>query len=190
MAEITAVELLDRYEAGERDFRGLDLSGLEFNPRGIGRRKFTVTGADFTGANLSKCGIMYQRLSGGIFRNVDFTGTTFDDTAILDCDMSFANFTGANIAESSPKGVNFEGANFTNAVFFQSGISESVLTDAIFRGAKLEESTPRKCKLTRVDFTRAKEVYFNKLKKFTSTKVSSLTKPLCLMAVSVVTTSN
>lgn len=156
MAEITAVELLDRYEAGERDFRGLDLSGLQFNPRGIGRRKITVTGADFSGANMSKCGIMYQRLSGGIFRNVDFTDTTFDDTPILDCDMSFTNFTGANIAESSFKRIKLEGANFTKAVFFQSGIYESVLTDAIFRGAKLEESGPRNGKLTRVDFTKTR----------------------------------
>ncbi len=156
MAEITAVELLDRYETGERDFRRLDLSGLQFNPRGIGRRKITVTGADFSEANMSKCGIMYQQLSGGIFINVDFTGTTFDDTRIRDCDMSFANFTGANIAENPLKGVNLEGANFTEAIFFQSGISKCNLTGAIFRRAKLEESGPADGKLTRVDFTGAR----------------------------------
>jgi uncharacterized protein YjbI with pentapeptide repeats len=156
MAEMTAIELLDRYDAGERDFRGLDLSGLQFNPRGIGRRNIIVDGADFTGANMSKCGIMYQRLSSGIFRSVDFTSTTFDDTPILDCDMSFANFTEASISESSSKRVNFEGANFTKAVFFQSSMFQSILTDAIFRGAKLEESGPGDGKLTRVDFTGVK----------------------------------
>lgn len=156
MAEITAIELLDRYEAGERDFRGLDLSGLQFRSKEIGRRKIIVKGADFSGANMSKCRFADQNLHGGIFRNVDFTGAIFGDTFILDCDMSFANFTEANFGESSSKGVNFEGANFTNADFFQSSIFESIVTGAIFRGAKLEESGLADGKLTRVDFTGAK----------------------------------
>lgn len=156
MTEITAIELLDRYDAGERDFRGLDLSGLQFHRREIGRRKIIVEGADFSGANTSKCRFSAQNLRGGIFRNVDFTGAVFSETSILDCDMSFANFTEANCGESSFERVNLEGANFTNAVFCQSSIFESIVTGAIFRGAKLEESGPADGRLTRVDFTGAR----------------------------------
>ncbi|WP_373544946.1 pentapeptide repeat-containing protein [Chamaesiphon sp.] len=158
MAEITVIELFDRYDAGDRDFRGLDLSGLEFFGSSIGNRKFITRGADFTGANMSQCIFLAGNasFSGGIFRSVDFTGAEFSDTGIRDCDMSFANFTGANFGESASEGVNFEGANFTNAVFFQSSIFELVVTGAIFRGAKLEESGPKDGRLTRVDFTEAK----------------------------------
>ncbi len=162
MAEITAIELLDRYEAGERDFQGLDLSGLQFNPSGIGRRKIIVDGADFTGANMSKCKFMYQTLRDGIFRNVDFSSATFDDTSILNCDVSFANFAGSNFGESGFDKVNLEGANFTKAIFFQAGISKCNLTDTIFRGARLEESNPMDGILTRVDFTGARDLYFGK----------------------------
>lgn len=160
VAEITAIELLDRYEAGERDFRGLDLSGLQLRRRETCRRKIIVEGADFSGANMSKCRFSTQNLHGGIFRNVDFTRAVFGDTSILDCEMGFTNFTRTNIAESGFERVNLEGANFTNAIFFQTGISKCKLTDTIFRGARLEESEPMDGRLTRVDFTGARDLYF------------------------------
>jgi uncharacterized protein YjbI with pentapeptide repeats len=45
MRRLTEAEVLRRYHAGDRDFRGADLSGLRF-------RRATLAGADFSGANL------------------------------------------------------------------------------------------------------------------------------------------
>ena len=60
MARLTQPEVLRRYQAGERDFRGADLRSLRF--RGV-----TLAGADFTGADLR----------GTDFLNADLRGVRF-----------------------------------------------------------------------------------------------------------------
>ncbi|MFN9659806.1 MAG: pentapeptide repeat-containing protein, partial [Cyanobacteriota bacterium] len=45
MARLSQAEVLRRYQSGERDFRGVDLSGLRF-------RGESLAGADFSGADL------------------------------------------------------------------------------------------------------------------------------------------
>ena len=60
MARLSQAEVLRRYQAGERDFRGADLSGLRF-------RGQTLAGADFSGADLR----------GTDFLEADVQGATF-----------------------------------------------------------------------------------------------------------------
>ncbi|MFM9087741.1 MAG: pentapeptide repeat-containing protein, partial [Cyanobium sp.] len=60
MARLRQAEVLRRYQAGERDFRGADLSGLRF-------RGATLAGADFSGADLR----------GTDFLEADVQGATF-----------------------------------------------------------------------------------------------------------------
>ena len=60
MARLSQAEVLRRYQAGERDFRGADLRSLRF-------RNQTLAGADFSGADLR----------GTDFLEADLRGTTF-----------------------------------------------------------------------------------------------------------------
>ena len=60
MARLTQAEVLRRYQAGERDFRGADLRSLEF-------RGETLAGADFSGADLRGSNFLDADLRGAKF---------------------------------------------------------------------------------------------------------------------------
>jgi uncharacterized protein YjbI with pentapeptide repeats len=60
MARLSQAEVLRRYQAGERDFRGADLKCLRF-------RGATLAGADFTGADLRGTDFLMADLRGGKF---------------------------------------------------------------------------------------------------------------------------
>ena len=63
MARFTKAEVLRRYQAGERDFRGADLRGLRF-------RGATLAGADFSGADLRGTDFLEADLRGAKFVGV------------------------------------------------------------------------------------------------------------------------
>ena len=60
MARLTQAEVLRRYQAGERDFRGADLRGLRFHGA-------TLAGADFSGADLRGTDFLEADLRGAKF---------------------------------------------------------------------------------------------------------------------------
>jgi hypothetical protein len=60
MARLRAEDVLKRYAAGERDFRGADLQGLRF-------RRACLAGADFSGADLRGTDFLEADLRGAKF---------------------------------------------------------------------------------------------------------------------------
>jgi uncharacterized protein YjbI with pentapeptide repeats len=100
MAEITAIELLDRYDAGERDFCGIDLSGVNLE-------EVCLDEINFEGANLIGTLIYHSTLRGAILINAnleradlsltvldetDFRGANLENCRTLECSMIRANF--------------------------------------------------------------------------------------------------
>ena len=107
MSEITTEELRRRYEAGERDFRGLDLSGIEL----FG----TFVEADFSDVNfqcleIDRCSFRGCDLSGAdltrsCLDNVNLGGAWLEDAILCDASLLYAKGELAIL-----KGANFRGA--------------------------------------------------------------------------------
>jgi uncharacterized protein YjbI with pentapeptide repeats len=97
MAKIVAEEFLARYQSGERDFRGVDLSGVDLS--GSELRNVVLSGADLRGANLTGIKWSHTNFSGAILHDVILNqanisngvmdGTSFNanGTEFLDCSM-------------------------------------------------------------------------------------------------------
>jgi uncharacterized protein YjbI with pentapeptide repeats len=108
-------ELLERYESGERDFRGskldedpnCDLSGRCLDDLNLSK-SFVV--ADFQGASLQRARFSEANAKTCDFRNADLRDADFRDAALC-----AADFQGANIAGADFTGADLMGSDFTGA---------------------------------------------------------------------------
>lgn len=134
--KITAQELLDRYAAGERDFAGVDLHGVDLSNavlRGINLDRADLSEVNFTAANLSG---EYEKSSNPLFiktprigtypgqysskglghsyggysciRYAVLTNANFQDTEISSVDFSHSDLSFVNFNRSYGSGVAFE----------------------------------------------------------------------------------
>ncbi|ELS03476.1 putative low-complexity protein [Xenococcus sp. PCC 7305] len=78
-----ASEVLARYAAGERNFRGKNLRGQSF-------KGTNLSGADFTGTNLSGADFTGANLSGADFSGAEIRSTNFTGANLLGADFSGA----------------------------------------------------------------------------------------------------
>ena len=68
---MTAAELLKAYAKGERNFKGVDLSGANLEDAELSEADFS--GADFSGANLSYADLRYANFSEAILVGTDLS---------------------------------------------------------------------------------------------------------------------
>jgi uncharacterized protein YjbI with pentapeptide repeats len=127
---MTGEELIVRYDAGERNFAGIqfggnpDYEGLNLqgvNLRGADLRNIDLTGADLTGAILSEAklnrAILYKaKLYGALLfycslKEADLTDATFEWT-----NATCANFRKARMPRWGFKSTNLTEANFYGAI--------------------------------------------------------------------------
>lgn len=97
----TRNELVDRYEAGERNFRGLDLDGETLDLRGS-----NLTGADFSGSFIF-----------ADFRGANLECCVFERANVKTCDFRGANLRGASFREAAVDAADFSGAEMAGACF-------------------------------------------------------------------------
>ncbi len=136
-------EFLAAYAAGDRDFRGANLTGADL-------RDAILTGADLSGANLRRADLRFVALAradlrdailmGADLRSVDFTG---------------ADFTGAILTGANLTGAWLQGADLTGADLSGADLSGAVLRGANLTGANLTGANLRWANLTSVDLTGA-----------------------------------
>jgi uncharacterized protein YjbI with pentapeptide repeats len=92
-------EFLEQYNKGKRDFRGVDLSGVNLG-------HITLDDVNLEGATLREVKFRLSTLNNIIFRNADLDGALFLKASINDCDFRGANLRRSNIHNTSIVKVN------------------------------------------------------------------------------------
>jgi len=77
---MTSEELLERYAAGERDFRGADLAGAYLT--GADLTGANLTGADLAGAYLTEADLTHVHLRGANLHRITLCGATIDGVVL------------------------------------------------------------------------------------------------------------
>ncbi len=112
-------ELLRRYNAGERffvkvDLSGLDLSRIDFSTQDGNRERVRfnnsdLTGVNFVGANLSYAFFFNANLRGANLEGADLTGVNFENAnltgaILVNCNLFCCGFVGANMTSANLTG--------------------------------------------------------------------------------------
>ena len=118
---MTANELLERYKAGQRDFRGLNLMGIDLSHS-------VLCGANFSFCNLRNAWMKQANLRGANLRN-----TTISRGVLAYADLSGADLSHADLDTCAFFGANLTGANFHKALMgHQPCLSGANLTNVDF----------------------------------------------------------
>jgi uncharacterized protein YjbI with pentapeptide repeats len=128
-------ELLSRYEAGERNFRGADL------------RDADLSGADLSGADLRRANLRETCLHEAILTKailyqanltkVDITSaklvsTNLEGATLINAKLTFADLTEANLEEAD-----LTDAKLTSSVLYRANLLKAQLSSADIQGANL-----------------------------------------------------
>ncbi len=100
---MTAEELLERYEKGERDFSEVDLSKVNLE-------EVCLDGINLEGANLSGTLLFHSTLRGAILRNANLEGADLSLTVLDEADFRGANLKNCRTLECSMIRTNFRNA--------------------------------------------------------------------------------
>lgn len=128
-------EFLDRYQAGERNFTYIDLSGV--NLSGVNLQEINLTGANLTGVNLSWAVLSKSQLVGVCFRRADLR-----NTVLTQSNLNQSNLSGANLTKADLRFATLKQADLNWAVLIEADLSNSDLT-----GAKLDQINLEQAKL-------------------------------------------
>jgi uncharacterized protein YjbI with pentapeptide repeats len=115
---MTAEELLQRYQSGERDFRGIKIKGIFLRDeclRGIDLSYADLRGASLMGVDFSKANLRRADFSGGTFlilanmQQADLTQANFTNAFLIlanmqQCCLAQANLTQANLTRAKLSG--------------------------------------------------------------------------------------
>ena len=134
-------ELLRRYAAGERDFSGVSLRGLDFSDcdlSGINLSNADLESTEWEGANLSGANLSGAFLADSGLNNANLTEANLSRARLQDCALSGANLTDACVRgtlfgnEPHLKRANLTGVDLSQAVIdLPGGIDNPRITDAI-----------------------------------------------------------
>jgi uncharacterized protein YjbI with pentapeptide repeats len=148
-----AVELLELYEAGQRDFHGLNLENLnlinvdlsDINLRDSNLRNADLSGTALSGANLSGANLSWINLS-----SADLSSANLRRTNLMDSDLSGADLSGADLTDAD-----LRNANLSYAYLIGADLRNADLNDAYLGDADLTDADLRNANLSGVDFTDA-----------------------------------
>ncbi|NEP78312.1 MAG: pentapeptide repeat-containing protein [Okeania sp. SIO3C4] len=132
---ITPQELLDRYNAGERNF-----AGIRFFPDTC--RETVLEDADLSNIMLSGAYLPRIKLSLANLRNSNLTGAYMRGAELIETDLYETDLTGANLQDACLSGTdiarslliaaNLRGAELEGADFTDVDLSESILCQVDF----------------------------------------------------------
>jgi uncharacterized protein YjbI with pentapeptide repeats len=125
---MTAEELLERYAAGERDFSGVDLMGINLSGADLG--------ADWSSFNLGG-NLNETNLSGANLSSANLSGANLSVAMLYEADLSCANLSYANLNGAALIGANLTGANLSNADLSEASLGQAKFTSCNFRGTRL-----------------------------------------------------
>lgn len=122
---INAEEFLRRYEAGERDFTGINLAGAN------------LCGLSLTDINLSKANLTKANLTKANLSNTNLSGAKLSEANLLEAILISANFTGADLRSAELSAARLDGAKLVGTNLNGAGLIQSELHAADLSGANL-----------------------------------------------------
>ena len=129
----TRGELMRRYENGDRNFQGIDLSGL-----------------DLTGVNLS-----YANLIGANLQNANLTQANLKQAKLVVANLSQAEMTGANLQRVKLVSANLQQTRLNFCDLRRADLSNADLSQAQLIGANLKDANLSGANLALADLSRA-----------------------------------
>lgn len=122
-------ELLERYEAGERDFSGLELEECHLSDSiliGINLSNADFQIASFMGTHLDQANLSCANLPDADLWTTYAIDANLSYTNLTGAELSYANLTGANLTEA-----NLTGANLTGTILIGANLTNANLNDVI-----------------------------------------------------------
>jgi uncharacterized protein YjbI with pentapeptide repeats len=141
---MTAQELLERYAAGERDFRGIRVSAEEYDTIFEGRdlSEINLCGSNLSGnwngVNLSKARLRGVTGNGWDLRQGNLSQANLSGTDFIQCDLTSCNFTEAILFGAAFRQAVVYEANFTGSLLRGANLREADLDGANFSSANLK----------------------------------------------------
>jgi len=135
---LDAKEIVERYEAGERDFRWVDLHGADLT--GAKLKRVDLSEATLTLANLREASLYMASLYGA-----DLGGAILSEANLNGADLSNADLRGAELYDTYLKGAtltrtNLRGAILTRAILSEANLISATLTSATLTGVNLRRA--------------------------------------------------
>ncbi|MCU0536328.1 MAG: pentapeptide repeat-containing protein [Hydrococcus sp. Prado102] len=135
---LTAVQFLERYAAGEKKFRQVQLKK-----------------ADLKGTNLAGIDLRGSDLSYANLKETDLSHADLRETCLVGADFSKANLSRANLQGARLEKTNFKEANLTRASFEKAILEGAFLTKAIATRANFQGASLIGAHLNEADFNNA-----------------------------------
>jgi uncharacterized protein YjbI with pentapeptide repeats len=166
MDKISALELLEQYNSGIRDFISKDVSGESFREFHIPEIKFiesNLEDADFTGANLERCRIDYcKTLNGTTFDKANLRSSYICSSQNYYTDFSRANLSYSHLSDMTLKFANFSKTNLSYCVARQLWLQDCYFNNTIIKYSNfLNFYIEENCIFTEVDFEGSLFRYYN-----------------------------
>ncbi|MBR8830717.1 MAG: hypothetical protein N5P05_000782 [Chroococcopsis gigantea SAG 12.99] len=137
----TAIELRQKYEAGERDFTNLQ------------QRRGDLRGLNLSGANLKGADLSYANLRDVDLSNADLRGVYFNEADLSGANLAGANLQGASLIKAYLIKANLSSANLQAAYFTGAYLTKANLTDADLTGTYLNGAQLTGANLTGAHYT-------------------------------------
>ena len=174
---ITVEELLQRYAAGERDFRKIHLVFDEYERDESGEARFDESGNGIMRPGVQEGCLRGTNLSGVDFRGSDLGAIRMYSQGLILChansskldlsvflfrgsNLSGANLSGAQIFRANFSHANLSGAKLDRVIATEAWFIDTNLTSASLIKASLTESHFDGADLTGANFRNAKNAYF------------------------------
>lgn len=129
-----------RYAAGERDFSGFDLKGVNVSgidpdlDIGAYDKLCPDFAADLSEINLSGSDLTRAILAGANLSNANLTNANLTNAALERCNLTNTNLSGANLTKACLSGAELNGTNMSGANLLYAAISQTYF-GADVRGA-------------------------------------------------------
>jgi uncharacterized protein YjbI with pentapeptide repeats len=130
---MTAQELLERYQQGERNFSGIDLQDASL--QNISLRHSDLLGANLRGANLYHADLRGTNLSGADLWRADLRQANLQGAILHNADLRDTNMREANL-----RGAILRDADLRDALLWRANLHEADLQGADLRGANIDFS--------------------------------------------------
>lgn len=153
---MTLEELLAKYEAGERDFRSVDLSeanlsGVKLNEANFSHANLSIvnlSGSHLCGTDFSHAQINVARLSGAYLHQANLNHASLNVANLIRADLSRAQLQSASLIRAELIRADLSRADLFAANLNCADLREASLRHAILRYANLNEANFRDSLLT------------------------------------------